>query len=343
VHVLVQADRIDGYSTDDGDWTDTRRYYITPDDDPDEVTSEVIEELGERDMGDPAELDEFLMWAHENYPAEQMALVFWNHGDSWTKDGGDSDLPDEMSMVSWDETSDSELSIAGGDVRLALENIVDARGPLEVVAFDACLMASWEVAHSLADQALFMAGSEAVVGEEGYVYGPALDVLRDVDADPDGADLAIELARGATEDGGEWSHSAIDLGALSDINDAVDALAELVLDDPGLEAPLLVVRADARGADFSYPNWYLDLGDLGRALVDSSVTEFQTAGEAIEDGVDTAVLSAYGNPPYAWTTGLTILFDFDWPSYLTDYSEGEGATWSQETLWDELILQYAGL
>ncbi|MBT3220580.1 MAG: hypothetical protein HN348_15955, partial [Proteobacteria bacterium] len=125
VHIVVQADRIEGYSTAEGDWTDARRYYITADDDAFAVNSTLVEEIGEVNMGDPEVLSDFAMWAHDTYPAERLALIFWNHGDSWLRS---SDPPPDM--LSWDETDSSELSIARGDVREGLEAVVAERGPI---------------------------------------------------------------------------------------------------------------------------------------------------------------------------------------------------------------------
>ena len=340
VHVVVQADRIPGYSDADGDWTDTRRYYITGDADTETVSSTVVEEMGELDMGDPQVLSDFLMWSHANYPADRMALVLWNHGDSWTKEEP-PEGPVVLEMISSDETSGTELSIAHGDLHDGLEALVTARGRLDLVAFDACSMASWEVAHSLRDQALVMSGSLSTVGMEGYMYEPALALLRDVNASADGAALGIELARGSVEDGGEWNHSATDLDQLTDLNTALDELAGLVLADPSLEQGLLDARESARGADTGYPKWYLDIRDLGTELAASNNPDLSAAGLAIVDGVDTAVLAVYGNPPYSWVGGLTILFDWDWPGYLNLYITGDGATWSQETRWDDLLDYFA--
>ena len=53
------------------------------------------------------------------------------------------------------------------------------------------------------------------------------------------------------------------------------------------------------------------------------------------------MLAVYGNPPFAWVGGLTILFDWSGPSYLDLYVNGDGATWSEETLWDDLLEMYA--
>jgi len=332
VHVLVQADRAEGYFDGDGDWTGCRRYYITADNDTQQVTSQVLEELGECDMGDPTVLSDFLMWANENYPADKMALMMWDHGDGWAV-RGDPGGP-VSGFISWDEESDNDLSIAEGELRDALAPIVAARGPLEVIGFDACNMGSWEVAHSLRDQALTMAGSEAMVGEEGYMYAPALALLRGGDVEP--AELATELARGSVVTGGEWTHSAIDLAQMDALAGTIDALAGAVLDDSGLMPTILQARDDARAADADWHDWYIDLSDLAQVLVDGGDSVLGPLAQAVLDAMDDAVLGAWGNSPYAWTGGLTIYFD-PYVGYIDSYCHGAGATWAVATRWDDLL------
>ncbi len=345
VNVVVQADRIDGYATDDGDWTGTRRYFITADGDTHTVSSTVVEDLGELDMGDPQVLSDFLVWADTNYPAEHMALVIWNHGDSWTMnlDGAQDSPSGRVSqLVSSDETSGNSISIAEGELRDALDAVVQGRGPLDVVSFDACLMASWEVAHSMKDQVLYMTGAETTIYmDEGYMYDSALELLRDTVAAPDGADLALELAESAVHGGGEWCHSALDLSRLEDVSAAVDALAGLALADEALVEGLLLARADARGADFAWGNWYLDLYDLANVLAGSADPQLSAAGADIVAAMDSAVLGVWGIGSYNWVGGMTILFDVSWPSYLDLYAYGDGATWSQDTRWDDLLFSLA--
>ncbi len=340
VHVLVQADRHPDYFSGDDDWWDTRRYYITADGEGQAVTSEVVEELGELDMGDPAVLSDFLMWAHTNYPAERMALILWDHGDGWTIQTPADDGP--QGAVSWDETDGGDISIARGELRDALADIVAARGPLDLVGFDACNMANWEVAHSLRTQALTMAASEATVDMEGFQYERALMLLRDEAADADGYDLAVELAESAVEYGAEWTFSATDLGGMDDLAARIDDLAAAVLADPTLDAEVLRAREDARGADFDYPDYYLDLRDFVEQLAAGEEPALYPLADGILTEMDQCVLGSYSRPPMDFVGGLTVFFDFT-PGYITAYTAGDGATWSQETRWDELVAHLASL
>ncbi|MCK6530746.1 clostripain-related cysteine peptidase [Myxococcota bacterium] len=335
VHVVVQADRIPGYHSGDGDWTGTRRYYVRADGAPQQVGSELVEDLGELDMGDPAVLSDFLLWAMEEYPAERVALVLWNHGDGWGVTSPGSGL------ISSDDTSGSVISIADGELREALQPFVDAHGSLDLIGFDACNMASWEVGHSLRDQALAMVASEATVGGEGLQYGPALDLLRS-DADADGADLAADMARQAVEVGGEWTFSAIDLGGMDALAEAIDAFAGRILDDPSLDAEVLACRDEARGTyGTAWEEFYLDLVDFATVTASASPALSDSA-LAVAEAARASVLANHAGGPYPFATGLTLFFD-DHAGYVAAYADGPGATWAQETRWDEVVTHLFGV
>jgi len=334
VEIVVQADRAVGFSANGGDWTGTRRYHIAQDDDMARVASEVLEDLGEVDMADPASLADFLLWALERYPADHVAVVLWDHGTGWQL----TSMP-ALPGVIWDEESQSELSIAGGDLQAGLQPLVDARGPIDVIAFDACNMAAWEVAHALKDQALAMAASEASVSMAGLQYDLSLARLRAEDLLA--ADLADDLARQAAEVGEERTFSATDLARVEALSGAIDALAGAALDDDEVLAALLDARAASSGTDATWPFWYLDLGSLTKQLLVSPHPALAAAGEDLDAALGEAVIGSYGNPPYAWAGGLNILFDPTWAEHLQLYREGEGATWSRDTRWDELLVRVA--
>lgn len=336
VHVVVQADRIDGYDTSDGDWTGTRRYYIEPDQDGERVASPVLADLGEQDMGDPAVLSDFLLWADETYPAERFALVMWDHGSSWTFTGS---APPEPPYISDDETSGHKMSIAAGHLHEALEALVERRGPLDIIGFDACLMASWEVATTLQDQALVMAAAETSVDVEGYQYAPVVELMR-TQPDATAAEIADEMARGSVEIGGEATHSAMDLTVLPRLTTAIDALAGAAQGSSDRQAALLSARDGTGTIYFGYHDWYIDIGQMGANLV-SADPDLAPLAEELVAAQEATVIGAYAARPWSFTTGLHLFFDLD--DFALDlYSNGEGATWSQETRWDDLLREMNG-
>ena len=350
LNIIVQADRVDGHYTGDGDWTGTRRYYVTQDDTPG-VVSEMVEDLGELDMGDPQVLSDAMIWAHENYPAEKMAVILWNHGDGWsmrTDDGETGIDPDAFPegglegfegtlpppMISSDETSGSGIDIAQGELAEAFEEIVELRGKVDVVGFDACLMGAWEVAHVLQPYAHTMVASETSVGMTGYQYDL---MLPEIAAAPesDAATMADLLAWSAVE-GNEQTQAAIDLSKLSALTSAIDNLANVVLNDATLQSDLLSARSDTNRLEFGWHDYYLDLGHFAEHLSDESRSRLSSEGTSIREALDETLISLYTNQWFTWAGGLSIYADTN-QVYLDDYANGAGATWSQETQWDEML------
>jgi hypothetical protein len=62
------------------------RYYDVeyhPDEPPDVISSEVLVDLGKKDMSDPAILREFISYGAGNYPAERYMLIISDHSRGW--------------------------------------------------------------------------------------------------------------------------------------------------------------------------------------------------------------------------------------------------------------------
>ncbi|HQH22137.1 MAG TPA: clostripain-related cysteine peptidase, partial [Thermoleophilia bacterium] len=81
VQVVVLADRTPGYSTADGDWTGTLVFNVTKG--MKATPDQAVADWGERDMGSPQTLIDFVTWTRANYPAERYALFLWDHGWGW--------------------------------------------------------------------------------------------------------------------------------------------------------------------------------------------------------------------------------------------------------------------
>ena len=79
-NIVAQVDRYDGAFDGMDDWTSTKRFYVTQDDDLSEIGSEELEDLGEINMADGQSLVDFITWAAENFPANKYALILSDHG-----------------------------------------------------------------------------------------------------------------------------------------------------------------------------------------------------------------------------------------------------------------------
>ena len=97
VNVIVLMDRARGYSSLYGDDTGTKLYQVKKAKErvdytklitgsvrlPASFESEMILNLGELDMSDPANIVHFVNECVKRYPAQRYAFIPWNHGGGW--------------------------------------------------------------------------------------------------------------------------------------------------------------------------------------------------------------------------------------------------------------------
>jgi len=116
----------------------------------------------ELNMGDPQTLTWFINYTVEAFPADKYALILWDHGGNWEG-------------ICWDWTDDDYLTIE--EVKEALENSII--GKVDLLGFDACLMASMEVAFTmeLSGKVGVMVASEDSIPWDGWPYDIVLSNL----------------------------------------------------------------------------------------------------------------------------------------------------------------------
>lgn len=143
--------------------------------------SSVVEPWGEVNMGDPTTLTRFISTTEEMYPAEKYALVMWNHG------GG-------IVGLCWDDTSSGDrLTMA--ELRSGIEN---ATINLDVAVFNACVMATAEVAYQMSGYADYVVFSQENMYALGFPYTDIADGLK-TEPTMDGRTLSVMMAEEYTE------------------------------------------------------------------------------------------------------------------------------------------------
>lgn len=168
IAIIVMVDRISGYDTTNGDWTDTRIFNVTADIDQDIITSEYLQNEGEANMGDGATLEAFLDYCFTNYDASNYWLNLWDHG------GGTDGL-------CWDDTDSSDF-LTIDEMQLAIENSVTTYSrDIDLITHDACFMNMLEVAYELKDLADYFVASEESIPGDGFDYETIVTAL---EADP---------------------------------------------------------------------------------------------------------------------------------------------------------------
>lgn len=111
--------------------------------------------VGNKSMTDPDTLSWFIRYCAKNYPANRMALIFWDHG------GG------SVSGYGYDEKFASSGSMDLAEIDKALTN---GGVKFDFVGFDACLMATTETALMLSEHADYLIASEETEPGIGWYY-----------------------------------------------------------------------------------------------------------------------------------------------------------------------------
>jgi hypothetical protein len=358
LNIVVQIDRYGGAFTGDGDWSDTRRYLISQDNDLNHIASPVLESLGELDTGDPQTLIDFVTWAVENYPAKKYGLIMSDHGGGWT--GGFSD----MTTASY-----SDLTIP--EIASSLEQVLQDTGldKFEMLGFDACLMGQIEVFASLYPYSNYMVASEEVVPSYGWSYAAWLGQLAQNPAvDGSAVSQAIvstyvigetiftEARSSADEISQEeatTTMSAVESARVPDVVGAMNAFISTIVSlDQGLVAE---ARTYTRsyfspfGEDVS-PS-FIDLGNFAEVmttLTDDSDT--QQAAIQLQTAISSAVVAEKHGPSMTGSNGIAFHFPDSDLYYFTEYNEDfppyyaeSSQSFLQQSVWDEfLAYHYTG-
>ena len=294
VRVAVLVDRIGGFDSSNGNWTDTRIGLISNDADAARIGS-ALTSIGEQNTGSPSTLTNFIDWAASNFQAQRYGLVIWDHG------GG-------LSGTSWDDTNGSaNLSIA--ETSSAIRNSV--LGEFDFIGFDTCLKGMVEQVVDLRQLTDVVVASENLEPGDGWDYTAWLRALA---ANP--GQSAQQLAIAAVEtyedfyanqfDGDSTTLSAVDTSLLDELTAAIDVFADTASAASAADIQRLrSERSQATILDSGSPN-FRDLGDFMLEITGNGAiaADIRAAAAAVTSALDAAVISHTTLFPN--THGLTI-------------------------------------
>ena len=342
VHMVSQVDRYKAGYSGDGNWSDTRRFYLTYDPDLNRVSSEEVMNLGEVNMASGDTLVDFVTWAVEEYPADKHVLIMSDHGMGWP--GGWLDPapggrgPDNVALANstGDQIFLMELDEALGEIRQ--ETGIEK---LELIGMDACLMAHVEVFDALAPHAKYAVASQEVEPALGWAYtGFLADLLANPDVDgshlgeyivqtyidedqriTDDAARAAWVGRGAfgTPSQAQLSQqlsdditlTAVDLEQMSQVMDSLNNLAFLLQGDSqkGVAEARNYAQSFTSVFGRSVPPSYLDLGNLAGIIKQNTRDpEVSQAVDDLQASIKNAIVAERHGKKKAGATGISIYF-----------------------------------
>jgi hypothetical protein len=316
VEVLALIDRARGYVDWDGDWQGARLYRIKRDQRKDVIASELVQDRGEINTGDPKELAAILGWALQAYPAKHTGLVMWNHGNGWSGMAHDELVPGAK------EGADDLLTLPelAQGVRDGLAQAGIAR--LDLIGFDMCLMAQLEIAVEMAPSAKVMVASQALEPGDGWAYDRFLKALAEPEAGPRAlAARIVEDYHAFYEERGDrrTTLSAIDLDKVGEVETALDRLVAAL--DPAVadnwadlsrsvfwaagfaaSGKIRDLESGAKGLQS------VDLGDLVRRMQGNLGERFTGTAEAqaLEQALQAAVIANRTGAGFRLAQGLAL-------------------------------------
>ena len=332
VNIVIQVDRIPDYDTSNSNWTTTRRYYITQDNDPYIINSQLISDLGELNMGNPQTLIDFASWAVSNYPAKKYLLVIWNHGGGFRSPGHTT------RDIAWDDTSRDKITIP--ELEYALSAISVQMGEnIDIVGMDACYMAMTEVAYQIKDYADILVTSEEAEPNDGWPYDTILGQLVSyptVTSNQLAANIVDSYIFSYTVSD-EVTQSAIDLSYTDTLANQLSDMALAIMSDT-LTPTINYINAANFSQYYGDPD-FIDLYDFCNKILSYSYNvQVKNIALSIQQTLSSAVLRwGYYGYGVDKSRGLSIYFPYT--SYDSYYNN---TNFAQDTFWDEM-LSYLGL
>lgn len=315
VRVVALADRIAGDDTSRGDWTQTLLYHVTP---GLKATAEAaVADWGERNMGDPATLAEFVSWSRQHYPAQRYALFFWGHGWNW-----------HPGYVMEDVSNQDALDVD------KIKAIQPQLGFLDLVAFDGCNMGSIEVETLWQGHAKALVHSQEFVDWDGIEYDVMLQQLNQ-NPQMSTEQLAMITSRSASLNQ-ERTGSAVVLDQrFTALLQAVDRWTlALIKGLPHYRSRYDQAFAQAQSF-FEAPD-EKDLYHLASLMLQVPDAEVQTSSRAVMMAIQAVVIDSWHRPDYPQAHGISV--SSLGPEDDRDYYSS--LDFARLTHWDEFLSQY---
>ncbi|WP_136415215.1 pre-peptidase C-terminal domain-containing protein [Herbaspirillum sp. ST 5-3] len=280
VRVAALVDRIGGYSSADGNWTDSRFGLLSHDNDLNHVSSNLTS-WGERNMGSTSTLTEFINASAQAAPADHYALVIWDHG------GG-------IAGVAWDDTSYSaNLSLNEVSQAISASSVTH----FDMIGFDACLQGVLDQGYALRTQTDYVVVSEDTEPGDGWDYTNWLSLFQQ-QASPSGSQLATQAVNSyesfyQAQGNNQVTLAALNASEVGDLATAWDNFAQAV-SAAGSSAMQTLRSARSTALDFQNDT-YVDLHSLMTNFMQlNAVGSLDTAAQSVLTALSDAVVDTGG-------------------------------------------------
>lgn len=297
----------------------------------------IVEDMPEQDMGDYNTLIDFLDWGVKKYPADHYAVIVWNHGSGWKKEEDESQI---FKGVSYDESSGHRIST--DQISFVFDKFSkDIGKPLDILAFDACLMAMMEIADGLASSVNIMVSSEEVIPGLGFPYDKVLEKFY-AGAGKEPKNLATTIVEqyaasymGGSQGTTHFTLSAIDLTKFQMLKDKFNDWVRTIQGGAGLEHSDFMSAAKEtlafEDSDFR------DLGNYVSTILDKRLSKDQMQmsdakkskggfyGDSFSllNAIDSVMIRNLTSKKFSRARGISIYLPYVWEKWSPWISRNE--------------------
>ncbi len=318
---------------------DTHRVLVTKDEDPQKVSSLLLENLGQIDMGDSKNLVNFIEWGVKEFPAKRYFINVWNHGSGWHLMRNRFSTRD----ISWDDfTGNSIKTEQLGEAMAKAAEIIGHK--VDLYGSDACLMGMAEVADEMADSVDIYIGSEETEPLEGWPYDKLLENwVKLVESTPQQVAqiLVSEYVKsynGGSQGNQQVTQAAYDLSKREALYDAVIKLGKQIRSLPEKEKEKVIAIIYKSLNFYSYD--FKDLFDFALNLKNAqlfSALESEEVFSAIEQALKEFVIANETTSSYSKARGVAIwLPDYEY-YYSRHIQRYKGLRFHAHTSWGDTL------
>jgi hypothetical protein len=306
-------------------------FYLKKDNDMSKINSPLLKNLGQVNTADPQFMASSIAEIIKKFPAEHIAIIIGDHGAGWQGAIEDDSHHKFMSLP---------------EIREALEEIYQKTGKrIDVLAFDACLMAMAEVGYELKNAVKYLVASEETEGGSGYNYNILFNkaikdavskiqqaALFKVNVDPEEfAKIIVESAKEYSDD--IQTISAVDLDKVNDLVSKLDEFAKLILSSPKQDIQKL--KEKIRQTQSFAIGSYRDLYHFAKLIYeDNSISQdLRNKAKEIMDALNKYIVNKFSNNKYKNAYGVSI----ELPSYGNVDPKYKNTQFAKNTSWDEML------
>jgi len=362
IHILVQVDRHpnsdenQGFTRSNGDWNETRRYVVKYDLTQDSTNFTQYTEgvdmwsMGEKDMGNPETLQEFLEWGLTNYPSEHYLIVMWDHGTGIFSSRGTRGA-EQYEKTGRGTRSFCEDMTSGSSMKLwELDNVLKETKNLtnsnkfDIIGFDMCWMGHIETGYEIMDSVDFLVASSDEEPDVGWNYGPPVRALeKNPQMTP--RDFAITITEKYVEEFKDISsvsymtQATVDLnemeaGLVPKLNAFADELIVHMIDYGGY-----ITQARSKTDEPTGKPLYADIYHFAELIAgeDKLPESLKTSASAVMQDFDSVVIAEGHGDDHPNGHGLSVYFP---KTVNTWYSQYKTSLDFADEKWDDFLQFY---